>query len=168
MRVLAALAVLSLLAGCSEPASPAPLARADPSAPAPGVGGVRTQTSHNEWTAAVGASDQSVALVGSGSTVVDVYPDGLNGTLVEMAWTPSSPLSEQMKLLVTREGTVLGAASGPSPLRVLLDGQSGVGQLLLEGTPADPGGAYIDQGYELHVTTFKHVPFDPAFTALGP
>src|SRR5688500_1910526 len=155
--VWAVLALALLLSGCAggppaeQPSIPPPSDHAgtvfEP--------GISTEAREASWTAAVGAGDQSVAFSGSGNPAETVGGAGLTGTIVEMAWTPSSLLSEEMQLVVSRDGSVLASASGPSPLRIVMEGDAAAGDLVFEGAPAAPGGAYVDQEYIVYLTTFK-------------
>jgi len=169
--LVVAAVVVALLAGClthSSPAAPAGDAgRQGRDAGVHGDGNVTTVKRSASWAAGVNAAGESPSFVGTGMPVESVPAQNLTGVVVEMQWTPVSPLSERMSLHVWdyNTGKDVGAVAGTSPLRLVLEGTKGAGKLVLEGD-ADKDGAQAGQGYDVYLTSFHGVPFDASFSAL--
>lgn len=170
VAVLAVLVLGGMLAGClSGPAKPTQAddaGREGRAAPPPG--NVTTVTRTASWTAGASAAGHAPDFVGTGTPVEDVAADNLTGVVVEMQWTPSTPLSERMTLEVWERGSgaTLGSIAGTSPLRLAFPGTKAAGELVLDGHADDPG-AQVEQDYMVYLTTFSGAPFDPAYSALA-
>ncbi len=163
-RLLALLAAapFALLAGCAG----------DPAAPemteAPAVGpeaaaGPEVRTRDAQWAASVAAAGEAHSVLGPGAPLERVSGANLTGVVIEMSWTPTTLLSQQMTLRVWRGDEEVGHASGPSPLRLALPGREGAGGLVLEGGPAGEPGAWVQQPHRFALAVFDGIPFDAGY-----
>ena len=159
---LLALVPFALLAGCAEgPAETQALPPADAASAA--AAGPEVRTREAEWAASVAASGAAYSFMGSGYPLESVAGANLTGVVIEMAWTPTTALSQEMTLSVWRQGgEEVGRVSGASPLRLALPGGEGAGDLVLAGEPADPG-AWVRQPYRFSLAVFRDAPFDAGY-----
>ena len=101
-------------------------------------------------------------------------PSDATGLVIEMAWTPTLPTSQNLHLIVEDEGSGLGdpmygEADGPSSLRIDLGGHDAAGKSLQTRTFASRGGGLAkDQTFTVLVTVvFDGVPVETV-SALAP
>lgn len=174
--------LLVLLAGCSGGGAPqsqsashgASDGLASANDPASGLGqalaageahGIVTATYEANWTAGEGATGGNI--LGSGNPLHTVEAGNLTGVVVEMAWTPSTPLSDTLRLQVFRNGgRLLDEAAGASPLRLAFPGDGLAGDELILRGAAEDGRAFVQQGFTFYVTSFAGVPFDASYSAV--
>ena len=176
MRALLALAVLSplglALSGCAEqggggdgPVSPEAGPEGEAHEGPGGEGqapeaqpaeGPRVETYEGSWTAGVHVVGAPPAYANGPAPMQLELRGDEAGVLVEMAWSPSSPLSEAMAVDVLLDGEPVGdSPAGDSPLRLVLPALKGT--YTLNPRPAGPddlAGAFVDQAYTLKVAVF--------------
>jgi hypothetical protein len=187
---LAALIVLvAAISGCTSrsgslsapsPASPGPSAaeRLEPRPPAaapnstgssnPAPSGPTITHREGDWTLGVSAAGERPNFSGShGYPIIQIPAKQLTGVIVELAWTPTTALSDSLRLEVQDgSGTVIGFAEGPSPVRVVLEGNTGSGEIVLKSAAAGEANAYVLQAFDFYVSAFNGIPFDKEFSAV--
>lgn len=122
--------------------------------------------------------------VDDGNAWLYPVPQRAAGVVLEVFWTPNSPLSETLvlQMIVAATGETIGFAEGPSPIQVHL-GQARVAQLQERGQTdlrlailpgAGTGshehgavGAFAEQPFRIFATAFFNQPLDPTYSVSG-
>lgn len=123
---------------------------------------------------------------GAFSTVVEL-DDNVTGYVFDLEWSAATPASESLSMwvrpagvgsidvppdpaLVTGTQPPLAQVDGASPLRIALAADAfpepGEYEIVVRAS-AEPIGVAANQPFMLHLTTFRDMPFDDAYTALG-
>lgn len=175
--ILIALVAASLLAGCVKPAADA----VDPAATGSADGMLAPKTEKLDATIQYSAATPMRATGGTVPTTIKPSAN-ITGYVIEVEWTPSAPMNDELALWVraTGAGDITNPANFPMPPQPIAKviGQSPLRLAIAAADFPDDAeydvlirasepGVAVNQDLIVHVTTFKDVPFDAEFTAIG-
>ncbi len=169
LAIVALLLVAALSSGCIGNSSPGddqvvasentgPGDVADPD------GRIAHAAKDGAWLLSINSPAYTSDFIGTGHLGFQV-PANTTGVVLEIHWTPTTPLSDELYVSITHAEQRLAEAVGPSPLRFelppddLVKGEGVVARVFAAGGPA---GAYVDQAHTVHTWFFVDRAFTPA------
>lgn len=106
------------------------------------------------------------------------FHETITGYVLELAWTPSTPLSEQLTLEVrpanddpVDTNAAIAAATGKGTLYLAVAASefpTAGDYAIVVKAAGDPAGAAANQDYTLTVATFEDMEFDPTYSGMNP
>lgn len=141
-----------------------------------------------EGDIAVSAATPARSFNNGGTFAAPITPKAaITGFVIELTWTASAPVNQKLDLwvrlasagavppadpteLVTGPAAPIAKVTGASPLRVALPAEAFTEKedysVIVRAASDAQVGAAANQPFELHITTFKDVAFDPEYTHL--